>query len=901
MLRAKRAEVPDIDIVAFAIAGLLIGAALLDAPGALLGIVVGVLIARLLRLEKRVAELEGSTAAPAAGSAARHSSAAPSPSPAARAPAAASGAARPAAPATRPADRADAESTGPPSDAPTTSDDAIGSPPRRPAPSLDERVARAWRWLIGDNALVRIGAVLLIIGVGFLTRLLADQGLMPPGVRLAGIALVGVVLTGVGYRFRAREGAYGLVLQGTGVAVLYLAIFAGLRLYDLYGAGPAFSALVVVVALSAALAVLQNALPLALFATVGGYAAPLVTSTGSGDFVALFSYYALLGLGVLGIARYRAWRSLNWVSFAVTALLALVWAIDGVRTEDRLAAQLLLLWFVALYLAIPILFAHTVERLRGVRGVLDGGLIFGLPAVAFSLQAGLVADTRFGVAFCALAAGILYGILARLLWRRAGPGLRLLAESHLALAAVFATLAVPFAADSGPVTGAAWALEGAGLVWLGRRQDRRLPVWAGCALQPLALTAWLLADGRDATALPLLDARVISALMLAAGAVACALFLEGDRLGRRVGTVLLGWGALLWIGVPFLDLDDRLSRDVAASAQVGWLALSIALAAGIPHRWRGGARLVLAGMPLLALCTAAGVVVDGGASRLWTHPAALAWPLAWSLLFTALGRVAQPSPARHLDHGLAALLLGVIPAWALASWIDVTAVGASWANVQWGVIPAAVAFALATRTAGAWPAERHPQGWRDGTGALLAFALAAVLLGCLDPGDPAPLPFVPVFNPLELGQLLVLAALALTARRLGLPEALPEQARNLAAPVAAASLFTVATAMVVRGAHQLGGVRWTVDALLRDEIAQTGLSLLWSLMACAAMVIGTRRIARRAWFTGAALLAVVVAKLILVDLSGSEPVARIVSFLGVGVLVIGIGYFNPPPPRNRTA
>jgi uncharacterized membrane protein len=57
----------------------------------------------------------------------------------------------------------------------------------------------------------------------------------------------------------------------------------------------------------------------------------------------------------------------------------------------------------------------------------------------------------------------------------------------------------------------------------------------------------------------------------------------------------------------------------------------------------------------------------------------------------------------------------------------------------------------------------------------------------------------------------------------------------------------------------------------------------------------TRTQARKLWLAGAVLLGVVVAKLFLVDLSNVGGVERIVSFLGVGALMVGIGYLAPYP------
>jgi uncharacterized membrane protein len=56
---------------------------------------------------------------------------------------------------------------------------------------------------------------------------------------------------------------------------------------------------------------------------------------------------------------------------------------------------------------------------------------------------------------------------------------------------------------------------------------------------------------------------------------------------------------------------------------------------------------------------------------------------------------------------------------------------------------------------------------------------------------------------------------------------------------------------------------------------------------------------RTVWFTGVALLAAVVAKLFLVDLAGVGTVARMISFVVVGLLILIVGYVSPLPPRMK--
>ncbi|NOS75615.1 MAG: DUF2339 domain-containing protein, partial [Methyloglobulus sp.] len=72
----------------------------------------------------------------------------------------------------------------------------------------------------------------------------------------------------------------------------------------------------------------------------------------------------------------------------------------------------------------------------------------------------------------------------------------------------------------------------------------------------------------------------------------------------------------------------------------------------------------------------------------------------------------------------------------------------------------------------------------------------------------------------------------------------------------------------------------------------------WTLTALVAMWIASRKMTRGLWIVGAALLVVVAAKLILIDLSKVGSLARIVSFIGVGVLMLVVGYVAPIPSKD---
>jgi uncharacterized membrane protein len=169
----------------------------------------------------------------------------------------------------------------------------------------------------------------------------------------------------------------------------------------------------------------------------------------------------------------------------------------------------------------------------------------------------------------------------------------------------------------------------------------------------------------------------------------------------------------------------------------------------------------------------------------------------------------------------------------------------------------------------------------------------------LDAGDPRPLPFLPLLNPLELAQATVLLLVLAWWRQVRELDDFVLRPVPALLPVAlGASAFVWLNAATARAVHHLGGVGFSVHALHRSPVFQGSISVLWALTALAVMFVATRSARRWLWLCGGALLAALVLKLFFVDLAGSGTVARIVSFLGAGGLMVLIGYLSPAPPRQ---
>jgi len=768
-------------------------------------------------------------------------------------------------------------------------DDA--APPPSPDPT---RQAIAWikRWFTEGNVPVKVGMLVLFAGVAALLKYATDEGwlTLPIELRLAGIALVATAALAFGWRERVRRRSFGLALQGGAIGVLLLTVFAAFRLHQLLPAGAAFALLLVLVAGAGVLTVLQDALALAVLGILGGFAAPILISTGSGNHVVLFSYYALLNLAIFAIAWRKPWRALNLLGFFFTYAIGTAWGVLSYRSELFASTEPFLLANFAIYLAIPILYARRQDATR--RDAIDGTLVFGNPLLAFALQAALLEGDHMSLAYSALALAALYALLAcRLLRRR-----RLLGESFAVLATGFATLAVPLAL-SARTSACTFALEGAALVWLGRRQSRRLPQISGLALQALAACAFAfaLAFANDIDAArPIANGVLISSLLIAAAAFVSAWLYRRDSAQPQLAVLLYLWGMAWWLGAGLYEIERFVPTSLQIHAVLAFTALTSVLAALACMHVRANAPAWTS-----ALALASGIVLvllfaDAGA-----RPFA-GWGLAAFAMYAASGFVALRLIAHAPDLIVRVAHLGWLWTWTLALALSLrqlaidAQLAAGWRDAL-TLLPVLAMWAI-TLLRPAWVAAPLAMRLADYRGLLLAsqasIAVVAFARLLLHDGASAPLPFVPLLNPVELAQIGVLACFA---RWLVDRDALAELSLHRA-PLLAAAGFAFVTAATLRATHHLGGVHWD-ETLWASNLAQTSLTVVWSVLGVIGWVTGSRRGNRPLWLAGAVLMGVVLAKLLLVDRSHLGNLFGIASFIAYGLLCTMIGYFAPAPPR----
>jgi uncharacterized membrane protein len=654
---------------------------------------------------------------------------------------------------------------------------------------------------------------------------------------------------------------------------------------------------------------------LAILGFSSGFLAPVLTSTGGGSHVALFSYYTLLNFGILAIAWYRSWRPLNLIGFFFTFVIGSIWGAKNYQPELFQSTEPFLAGFFLFYAALSVLYA--IRQPVNLRGYVDGTLVFGTPIIVFGLQYTLVRNMEYGLAYSALTLFSFYVLLAYGLFKfvagyNKNDGLRVLCISFLSIGVVFGTVAIPLALDD-RWTAAAWALEGAALTYVGVQQRRDLPYFTGLLLQFAAawFVLWELSRAIHTGHWPLLNGVYLNGLLMAVAGLSSAFFsyryhANIKRYIKETDLIMLGWGVGWWLFSGGYEIYHHASRAqfMAWLLILGVVTVVCAHIIGQRLTWKPFKQLdrALILFMLLALVGSIDTSAHPFDQGTW-----IAWLIAYVTFYILLKRDDQStlSQLQRFLHGAGIWAATALFTWECYWWVEQWLPRPSvWGFTVWILIPSAVFTAIHRLTKSRrWPFQPHAALYTGYVSIpIVAFTAIAVLAGCLSqPGNPAPLPYVPLLNPLDVTNILAILLILTWWMKI-------QPVRSSALPYVETKQFYTGIGIIsfilvnsglVRTIHHWYDVPLTFVSMMGSDLAQTSLTLLWSIIAMAGMIIASRRGWRQAWLIGGGLLSVVVVKLFLIDLANVGTVERIVSFIFVGGLMLVIGYFTPLPPKAQ--
>lgn len=739
---------------------------------------------------------------------------------------------------------------GPENSAPSTP-----PPPTKPPVDFESMIAGRLPIWIGGAALVLAGF--------FLVRWSIESGLLSPAVRVVLAALFAVALIVASEAARripttADDPRIGQVLAGAGIASAYGTLYMAAALYDLIAALPAFVLMIGVTTAGLVLA-LRHGPPTAVMALVGGFAAPLIAGFDVAGVGPLLVYLGLFVAALFGLAIHRGWA---WLALAATAC-GFAWInllLFLLNPSDLPAVGLfVVLLAVGATLALP----ATETGSRWIRLLpLAAGLVQLLllaPALDFSplawgfyltLSAAALMlawrDSRLVVA--AIAAAMLFLILLATALFQSNPG-------TAPLVAIAATLLFGGTGHALAARDRGWSLvaiagtAGPWLIALGTVAPLMAnALWATTGLALAAACTSLAWRRRSAT-----DTRD-PGLVLGSAFAATLFVVALDRF------VPFAWAALPIVGTMAglaWWADRTPDRDLLRLPTLAFAAAILAAAQPLT-KWLGAASQALAGNPLIY----AALPDPLTALRSFALPAAVAFALMrWR------GSVFD---AHRPQVALIATALALIALHILAK--QVFAIATPSAFVANGFLERALITHALLATA--WQLRRINRATKLAA-ALTALALFRIVWFDL-------LVFNPAFVAQSVGALpmanFAVAHAALAAFWLW---SMPPH-RWLR--IAAAAMTLVAGVALVRQLAQgdilTGGIgvteNWGYSAV------PLGIGLFWLWRGIASEKRDLRTL-------GIALLTAVTFKVFLLDAARLDGVLRVLSFLGLGLALIGIG------------
>jgi uncharacterized membrane protein len=329
---------------------------------------------------------------------------------------------------------------------------------------------------LGSQIFNRVGIVAILIGATWFLKLAMDNHWIGP----LGRVLIGLI-AGAGIivwseRFRRREfAAFSYSLKAVGTGVLYLSLWASFQLYHLMPSEAAFALMLLVTLWNAWMAWAQQSELLAAYAIAGGFATPILLSTGGNHEVFLFSYLLTLDVATIALVRLAAARSKSWSRLLMAVLpLTIVYFIGWYSrfyTADQLASTsaFITLFFAAFFTVpfrLPAPDSGTTVEAEPIQDVL-------LPltnAVFASLAFYSVLEDSGNHAtlpWMSLLFAAIYLVAMRFptLSRMQTAAARAV---HLSLAVLFLTIAIPLKASGRWIT-IGWLAEGVALLWVSAR------------------------------------------------------------------------------------------------------------------------------------------------------------------------------------------------------------------------------------------------------------------------------------------------------------------------------------------------------------------------------------------------------------------------------------------------
>ncbi|WP_445735579.1 DUF2339 domain-containing protein [Mariniflexile sp.] len=347
---------------------------------------------------------------------------------------------------------------------------------------------------IGENLINKLGILILVLGISFFVKYAIDKNWINEYARVGIGILSGSLVMAIAHKLKKNYAAFSSVMVAGAVSIFYFTIAIAFHEYHLFNQTVAFIIMVVITAFSVLISVAYNRQELAVLSLIGGFAVPFMVSTGSGNYMVLFTYITILNIGILAISYFKKWNIVTILSFLFTTLLFFSWVVKELF-NDTLPHSGALAFATLFYFVFSITVVLNNLRNKGTFSLIEYGILIANTFFFFGIGITIIHDWELqikGVFTLSLAVyNLIYAII---LYKKFGLDKNAI-YLLIGLTLTFVTLTIPIQFKGNHIT-LFWAAEAVLLFWLSQKSKINGFKWGAMVVQFLSIVSLVIDWGQ---------------------------------------------------------------------------------------------------------------------------------------------------------------------------------------------------------------------------------------------------------------------------------------------------------------------------------------------------------------------------------------------------------------------
>jgi uncharacterized membrane protein len=320
---------------------------------------------------------------------------------------------------------------------------------------------------IGENLINKIGILILVLGISFFVKYAIDKNWINEYARVGIGILCGSLVMAIAHKLKKNYAAFSSVMVAGAISIFYFTIAIAFHEYHLFNQTLAFIIMVVITAFSVLISVAYNRQELAVLSLIGGFAVPFMVSTGSGNYIVLFTYIAILNIGILVISYFKKWNVVTILSFIFTTLLFFSWAVNEL-ISDTLQHLGAFAFATLFYFIFSITVILNNLRNKGSFSLIEYGILIANTFFFFGIGLTIINDWKLEIkGLFTLSLAVYNLIYAAILYKKFHLDKNAI-YLLIGLTLTFVTLTIPIQFKGNYIT-LFWAAEAVLLFWLSQK------------------------------------------------------------------------------------------------------------------------------------------------------------------------------------------------------------------------------------------------------------------------------------------------------------------------------------------------------------------------------------------------------------------------------------------------